>query len=117
MKFKTVIILLLLFFGSCTTTKWCGKRLPERLWHIEDELKTNLGIRMNRCYSMRIRPLITKENDIGIYSYGIKGIHYSFRVFMYDGDTVFYTMPNDSLSMKKFIDSNQFSRLKGQKGG
>ena len=112
-KFKIAIILFLLFCGSCTTTNCLQKRVPKQLRYIENELRTDLG---DRCYS--IRPLIRKENDIGIYSYGIKGHYllYTFiDVFMFDGDTVIYTRLYDSLNIKTFIDSNSFSEQKIRK--
>ena len=96
---------------------WYTKRVPDKIQYIEKDLASNLGVTYipnKQFYAMY--PLITKNNDVGIYLYKKISPHLpTCKVFMYNGDTIFFTNIEDSLGMKTFIDSNRFSKHKIRK--
>ena len=143
MRFQILILLFLLFFGSCitnkmttentttttyvytksivdttTTVKWhYTERVPEQIRYIEKDLAANLDVNYIPDVQFYLMwNFIRKDNDVGIYLYREIGPHIPiYHAFMYDGDTVVYTNIEDSLGMKNFLKTNQFSRQKIRK--
>lgn len=121
MSYRVKLLSLLSFvITSCATpTGWLTTRVPKQIRYLESDLAVNLGrttpIYPNTQFYL-MWPLITKSNAIGIYLYSRIGPHIRItHAFMYDGNTVFYTDITDSIGMKSFIESNQFSKRKIKK--
>ena len=115
---KITIIFFLLLFGSCASkNRYYAKRVPERIRYIEKDLALNLGMHYIPNVQFYVMcNVIKKKKDIGIYLYKEIGHHQRMSyVFMYDGDTIFYTNIKDSLGMKTFIESNSFPTRKIKK--
>jgi len=109
----------ILFFVSCATpSNWYTTRVPNQLRYIERDLALNLEIQHyipDRQFYLMWN-LIKKKDDVGIYLYRKIGPHIPItHAFMYNGDTVFYTNIMDSIGMKVFLESNQFSKRKVKK--
>ena len=113
------LFVLLLFMTGCGTFYkypiWFYKGLPEQILYIENDIKRNLeqasGQTINGYF---IRPITTKKNDIGIYSYSSAVLCHNiwYHAFMYNGDTVLFTNMEDSIGMSKFLQENNFSKSK-----